>query len=185
MSSGYKWVISSSGHHMFIKFVVDLYNYGPGFLANFHFGIKQYWLLPFLKILMKLNPFSVNCMTTKNGDLGFCSCQSCSENEGDCDFHSHCQGDLKCGSNNCPDSYGFDSNTDCCYASVVGTEDFCTIGEPCDADEGDCDSDDECRYHSFCGSNNCPDSLGVSPEVDCCEPKGKTITISILKGSIY
>ena len=113
MSSGYKWVISSSGHHMFIKFVVDLYDYGPGFLANFHFGIKQYWLLPFLKILMKLNPFSVNCMTTKNGDLGFCSCQSCSENEGDCDFHSHCQGDLKCGSNNCPDFYGVDSKTDC------------------------------------------------------------------------
>ena len=42
MSSVHKWVISSSGHHMFIKFVVDLYNYGPGFLANFHFGIKQY-----------------------------------------------------------------------------------------------------------------------------------------------
>ena len=42
MSSGYKWVISSSAHHMFIKFVVDLYNYDPGFLANFHFGIKQY-----------------------------------------------------------------------------------------------------------------------------------------------
>ena len=123
-------------------------------------------------------------MTTTNGGFGFCSCQSCSENEGDCDFHSHCQGDLKCGSNNCPDSYGFDSNTDCCYAFVIGTEDFCWIGLPCDADEGDCDSDDECRSYLFCGSNNCPDSLGVSPEVDCCEPKGKTITISILKGAI-
>ena len=133
---------------------------------------------------MILNSFSDNCITLTNGDLGFCSCQSCSENEGDCDFHSHCQGDLKCGSNNCPDSYGFDSNTDCCYAFVIGTEDFCWIGLPCDADEGDCDSDDECRYYLFCGSNNCPDSLGVSPEVDCCEPKGKTITISILKGAI-
>ena len=125
-------------------------------------------------------------MNVMNGDIGFCSCQSCSENEGDCDFHHHCQDDLECGSNNCPASFGFDYNTDCCYAHIIGAEDYCTWDEPCDIDEGDCNNDDDlCKGYLFCGSNNCPDSLGVSPEVDCCEPKGKTITISILKGSIY
>ena len=42
MSSVHKWVISSSDHHMFIKFVVNSYNHGAGFLAKFHFGIKHY-----------------------------------------------------------------------------------------------------------------------------------------------
>ena len=38
--------------------------------------------------------------------------------------------------------------------------------------EGDCDSNNECKSHLFCGSNNCPSSLGTSISVDCCEPKG-------------
>ena len=114
-------------------------------------------------------------MNVMNGDIGFCSCQSCSENEGDCDIHYHCQDDLKCGSNNCPASFGFDYNTDCCYASVIGNENYCTLDEPCDIDEGDCNNDDDlCKGYLFCGSNNCPGSFGVSSPVDCCEAKGKT-----------
>ena len=111
-------------------------------------------------------------MNVTNGDIGFCSCQSCSENEGDCDFNHHCQDDLECG--DCPASFGFDYNTDCCYASVIGNENYCTWDEPCDIDEGDCDIDDECKDWAFCGSNNCPDSFDVSSPVDCCEAKGKT-----------
>ena len=42
MSDDDKWVISSSGHHMFVSFSKGLY-FGlvdpkPGFLANIHYG---------------------------------------------------------------------------------------------------------------------------------------------------
>ena len=36
-SSDYEWVISSSGHHMFVKFDVG-YSSSSGFLAKIHFG---------------------------------------------------------------------------------------------------------------------------------------------------
>ena len=49
------------------------------------------------------------------GEIGFCICNTCSENEGDCDFHNECQDGLFCGSNNCPAYLGFDSEFDCCY----------------------------------------------------------------------
>ena len=32
------WVISSSGRHMFVDFVIDGLNSRPGFSANIHFG---------------------------------------------------------------------------------------------------------------------------------------------------
>ena len=80
-----------------------------------------------------------------------------------------------------------DVHTDCCYDATVGAEDFCTTDEPCKVDEGDCDSNDECKSHLFCGSNNCPDSLGFSSSVDCCEPKGdKTLLVIMFQPlSIY
>ena len=65
------------------------------------------------------------CDTVSNGEIGLCYCNSCSENEGDCDSHDECQGSLICGSVNCPTVLGFDSDTDCCYDnshSVVGDE---------------------------------------------------------------
>ena len=56
----------------------------------------------------------VNCTSVVNGEMGFCYCHSCSENEGDCDSNEECQDGLACGSNNCPASLGFDSEIDCC-----------------------------------------------------------------------
>ena len=109
--------------------------------------------------IKNIDLFSVNCANVINGKLGFCACHSCSELEGDCDFNDQCQEGLICGSNNCQDSLGFDAQTDCCYVANVGDEDFCTTDEPCEADEGDCDSNDECKSHLFCGSNNCPTPL--------------------------
>ena len=110
----------------------------------------------------------------KNGDIGYCACkESCTENKGDCDFNDQCRDGHRCGKNNCPNSYGFDSNTDCCYVAINGDEDFCTLENPCEADEGDCDSNEECQSELFCGSNNCPNSFGVSSSLDCCELKGK------------
>ena len=39
---------------------------------------------------------------------------NCTDNEGDCDYNSECQSNHYCGSNNCPASFGFDSEIDCC-----------------------------------------------------------------------
>ena len=117
----------------------------------------------------------MDCATVSNGEIGFCTCNTCTENEGDCDFNYQCQDGHRCGSNNCPNSYGFDSNTDCCYVAINGDEDFCTLENPCGADEGDCDSNEECQIELFCGSNNCLNSLGVSSSIDCCEPQGKLL----------
>ena len=113
--------------------------------------------------------FQVNCANVLNGEFGFCTCNQCSENEGDCDLDEECQGDLVCGSNNCLESHGFDSEIDCCTTkAVVGDENFCTSENQCGVDEGDCDTHDECQDGLRCGSNNCPDSLGFHYEFDCC-----------------
>ena len=123
--------------------------------------------------------FSVNCATIINGRIGYCACHSCSELEGDCDFKYQCQEGLRCG-NNCPDSFGFDAHTDCCYTTSVGDDEFCTIDEPCEINEGDCDSNDECKNYLYCGSNNCASSLGFLSSHDCCETKGDTVGPQLL-----
>ena len=38
MLNGNEWVISSSGHHMFVSFVIPHSNSVPGFLAKIHYG---------------------------------------------------------------------------------------------------------------------------------------------------
>ena len=38
MDNDETWVISTSGRHMFVDFVVDVLNSKPGFSANIHFG---------------------------------------------------------------------------------------------------------------------------------------------------
>ena len=109
-----------------------------------------------------------NCAIVNIGEIGFCHCDICSENEGDCDSNNECLEDLFCGSNNCPASLGFDSEVDCCYQPILGDENFCSSGSPCGEDEGDCNSNDECQAGLDCGSDNCPASLGFDSEIDCC-----------------
>ena len=117
--------------------------------------------------------FSVNCATVKMGEVGFCACNNpCSDNQGDCDFNDQCQRGQRCRSKSCPASLGFDLNTDCCHIATLGDEDFCTIGEPCGVGEGHCNSGTQCRDGLSCGVDNCPDSLGFSSEINCCEPEG-------------
>ena len=100
--------------------------------------------------------FSVNCANVINGQIGFCACHSCGKLSGDCDFDYQCQEGLICGTNNCPETFGFDGHTDCCDTAILGDDDFCTTDKLCDINQGDCDSNDECKNHLFCGSNNCP-----------------------------
>ena len=57
--------------------------------------------------------FLIKCMNEDD----FCtSANPCELNQGDCDVHAECQNGLECGSNNCPDSLGFDADEDCCVA---------------------------------------------------------------------
>ena len=124
-------------------------------------------------VCRKFNYYTVslaNFVTVSKGEIGFCHCNTCSEDEGNCDVHDECQDGLACGSNNCPASLDFDSEVDCCYQPSLGDENFCAFGIPCGENEGDCDAHDECQNGLSCGSNNCPDSLGFDSEVDCCYP---------------
>ena len=61
----------------------------------------------------------VDCAAVSNGDDKFCNCNTCSENEGDCDYNYHCQSNHFCGSNNCQTSLGFDSEIDCCSSTQI------------------------------------------------------------------
>ena len=137
-------------------------------------SIFEYQTASILNVKFNCNILSlVNCATVNNGEIGFCYCNACSENKGDCDTHDECQDGLVCGTNNCLASLGFDSEVDCCYQPTLGDGEFCTTTTPCGEDEGDCDSHDECQDGLLCGSNNCPASHGIGSEVDCCTSTGK------------
>ena len=107
-------------------------------------------------------------MVSNVGDFGFFSCNNCAEWEGDCDSHSECQYDLVCGLNNCLASLGFNSDVNCCYNATLVDENFCRSDNPCNENEGNGDSAAECQNGLFCGSNDCPVSLGFDNEIDCC-----------------
>ena len=38
MSNDVKWIISSSGRYMFVRFAVDIWDSSTGFLANIQYG---------------------------------------------------------------------------------------------------------------------------------------------------
>ena len=54
-----------------------------------------------------------------------------------------------------------------CATVINGEIEFCKCNT-CSGNEGDCDSNNECQNNHFCGSNNCPVSLGFDSEIDCC-----------------
>ena len=185
--------ISSSGNSLFVKFQSDCCTNHAGFLATIHYGnpylnnTNDTQNILFWKWKFNCNTlYLVNCATVSNGEIGFCNCNTCSENEGDCNSHDECQDGLACGSNNCPISLGFDSGVDCCYNVTLGDEDFCTSVTPCGEDEGDCDSDDECQDGLFCGLNNCNSTLGFDSETDCCyTPIAGNEVICVLIRSLF
>ena len=104
-----------------------------------------------------------------NEDEDFCTIHNpCADKEGDCDTDEMCEEGLRCGINNCPASLSYDSEVDCCYNFTVGDPNFCKVDSPCGLNEGDCDFNNECQNNLFCGTNNCPESLGFEAEIDCC-----------------
>ena len=54
-----------------------------------------------------------------------------------------------------------------CSTVKNGDDEFCNCN-PCTENEGDCDYNHHCQDGVFCGSNNCPASLGFDSDVDCC-----------------
>ena len=113
----------------------------------------------------------VDCANINIGDIGFCNCAPCFEDEGDCDFHEECQENLLCGAKNCPHPL-LNSLVDCCYAPTLRD---CTSNNPCGEYEGHCDSANECLGYLSCGTDNCLESLGFSQDVNCCEDVGRCI----------
>ena len=51
--------------------------------------------------------------------------------------------------------------------SIAETWGCCSSSNPCGADEGDCDSDNDCLGNLKCGFNNCVGSQFL-PTADCC-----------------
>ena len=115
---------------------------------------------------------NIHCCTQRgvdNGGWNFCtSSDPCGIDEGDCNYYWECKEGLLCGTDNCPTSFGFSSSVNCCYRAPLGHESFCTSEIPCNENEGNCDSHNECQEDLFCGSNNCLASLNFDSEVDCC-----------------
>ena len=72
------------------------------------------------------------CLTHSDGETGDIG-------EGDCDSHSDCRGDLKCGGNNCSTRFRWGTTQhDCCYEKRCTGEDSgntdscCTTTNPCE-----------------------------------------------------
>ena len=58
----------------------------------------------------------------------------------------------------------------CKNGTYVEVEDCCTKDDPCDVEEGDCDSDDECKEGLICGQANCDETkFGKNQRTDCCQ----------------
>ena len=55
--------------------------------------------------------------------------------------------------------------------SVADTWGCCSSSNPCGADEGDCDNDNDCSGNLICGVNNCVGSQ-FHPAADCCIEQG-------------
>lgn len=132
-----------------------------------------------------------------------CSDTQCTAaGEGDCDKDDECQGDLKCGVNNCGGD--MDPLADCCYdpkdttaaaCDGQGTNMWTCCGEgttaspakKCKANEGDCDSDDECESPLVCGRNSCSftipsankDRFFPAGQADCCISKSRSLFYGI------
>ena len=54
-----------------------------------------------------------------------------------------------------------------------GGNSCCTPTNPCPKNQGDCDTDNDCKGNLICGKNNCPKNTGHSTYDDCCyNPEG-------------
>ena len=115
------------------------------------------------------------CFTQDVGTYDYCSTGCpCPSGEGDCDSDAECADGLVC-ADNVGQEYGWDWGVDVCQATCHrgdnGDYHYCSEACPCDAGEGDCDSDAECS-----AGNHCQDDVGASygftASIDVCEADG-------------
>lgn len=123
----------------------------------------------------------------------------CPRGEGDCDEDSQCAGTLVCGTDNCESG---PRDLDCC-TSTCNNDSECVNQEcdndinlcrldsystdwskchrdfPCDAGEGDCDDDRECKGFLVC-INKCGPS-----NMDCCVGKFMSKSFRMQGGSAH
>ena len=66
-----------------------------------------------------------NCATVSNGDDDYCSCNTCSENQGGCFSDDQCQAGLICDTaNDCSSNFGHNFLVYCCQIGQIGTYAF-------------------------------------------------------------
>ena len=76
-----------------------------GYVWNWNYGDGSSWIVT--------NDVYIKCANEND----FCTSDDpCGTNDGDCDIHDECKDGLVCGSNNCPDSLGFNPEFDCCFS---------------------------------------------------------------------
>ena len=117
---------------------------------------------------------TVDC--TPGGSL-FTRCHPgcpCDHGEGDCDTEADCLPGLVC-LHDAGFAFGYeDDEVDVCSNQCptlgVGAWNYCSPQCPCDAGEGDCESDADCFPGLRCVSDIGP-AFGFQREVDLCEPR--------------
>jgi Trypsin-like peptidase domain len=126
-------------------------------------------------------PASARKCTLTKGDWNYCAdpnCGPCGQGEGDCDSDEECRPGLVC-SSNVGAKYGLLPTMDVCElpASTIcrkspGDWDYCADPAcgPCQAGQGDCDSDAECGSGLYCALN-VGEKYGLPPTMDVCEPR--------------
>ncbi|WP_428264369.1 carboxypeptidase regulatory-like domain-containing protein [Haliangium sp.] len=113
------------------------------------------------------------CPDVGVGGGSFCSEECpCEVGEGDCDSDDQCAPGLMCLRDAGP-AYGYDDpELDVCAPVCpdigVGAGNYCSAECPCDAGEGDCDSDADCAAGLTC-AHDVGDQHGFEREVDVCE----------------
>lgn len=105
------------------------------------------------------------------GDSAYCDSCECGYGEGDCDGDSECAPGLYCYKDVGAD-FGYASDVDVCLGEC---EDYsghweasCTSECPCEAGEGDCDTDADCAEGYRC-MHDTGALYGMDPELDTCE----------------
>ena len=60
------------------------------------------------------------------------------------------------------------------FLGCTGGDTCCTATNPCDVDQGDCDTDEECKTGLRCGTDNCSIKTGLEWDAtdDCCYAPG-------------
>ena len=119
--------------------------YGNNFIFYYEYNPTYYWLIG-----PDLGEFSAGIFT-KSDTIN----KKCPNNEGHVWNWFYNVGDGGIASNDI-------------YIKCANEDDFCSSENPCGTDNGDCDTHDECQVGLYCGSNNCPSSLGFHSEFDCC-----------------